>query len=123
MLNNEIKDVISRLGYSKEIITADSAEQKSIAELKRLGIRRIRPAKKGKDSIIQGIQFLKQYDFIVDDRCVNLIEELDNYTWQKDKKTGEYVNVPIDSYNHVLDATRYAVEELNKKKGGMKIWK
>lgn len=113
LLNNQISDVIKALGYSKEIITADSAEKKSIEELRRSGIHRIREAKKGPDSIIQGINFLSQYQFVVDERCVKLIEELENYTWQKDKKTNEYINKPIDSYNHVIDASRYALEEIN----------
>lgn len=113
MLNNEIARVIKQMGYSKEVITADAAEQKSIAELKRDGIDRIRPAKKGPDSVIQGISFLQQYELVVDDRCVKLIEELENYTYQKDKATNEYINKPVDSYNHCIDAIRYAVEEIN----------
>lgn len=113
MLNNEIAQAITDMGYSKEVITADAAEKKSIAEIRRSGIRRIRAANKGPDSIIQGIQFLEQYHFIVDDRCKTLIEELNNYTWVKDKKTNEYTNKPVDAFNHVLDATRYAVEEIN----------
>lgn len=125
MLNDEIASVIKKLGYGKEVITADSAEQKSIEEIRRHGINRIRAARKGKDSVIQGIQYLSQFDLIVDERCVKLIEELENYTWQKDKKTNEYINVPVDSYNHVIDAARYAVESLHKKtvaklfKGGL----
>lgn len=113
LLNNEIARVIKQMGYSKEVITADAAEQKSIAELKRDGIERIRPAKKGPDSVIQGISFLQQYELVVDDRCVKLIEELENYTYQKDKATNEYINKPVDSYNHCIDAIRYAVEEIN----------
>ena len=113
LLNNEIARVIKQMGYSKEVITADAAEQKSIAELKRDGIDRIRPAKKGPDSVIQGISFLQQYELVVDDRCVKLIEELENYTYQKDKATNEYINKPVDSYNHCIDAIRYAVEEIN----------
>lgn len=113
MLNDEIAKVITDMGYQKEIITADVAEQKSIAEIRRDGISRIRPANKGKDSIIQGVQFLQQFKFVVDDRCFKLIEELENYTWIKDKKTGEYTNKPVDSFNHILDAVRYAVEEIN----------
>ncbi|KRL84623.1 PBSX family phage terminase large subunit [Ligilactobacillus apodemi] len=113
LLNNEIARVIKQMGYSKEVITADAAEQKSIAELKRDGIDRIRPAKKGPDSVIQGISFLQQYELVVDDRCVKLIEELENYTYQKDKATNEYINKPVDSYDHCIDAIRYAVEEIN----------
>lgn len=118
MLNDEIADVINKLGYSKERIIADSAEQKSIEEIKRKGVRRITSAVKGKGSILQGIQFIQQYELIVDERCFKLIEEFDNYTWKKDKKSGEYVNEPVDSYNHVIDAIRYAlsVYRENKKK-------
>lgn len=118
MLNNEIANVIKQLGYSKEIITADSAEQKSIAEISNHDITRIRPAMKGKDSIISGIQYLNQFDIVIDERCFKTIEELDNYTWKKDKNTGEYYNEPVDTYNHCIDALRYSVEMLmiNNKK-------
>ncbi|KRN29224.1 phage terminase, large subunit, PBSX family [Lactobacillus selangorensis] len=113
MLNDSIAHAIKSMGYSKEVITADAAEQKSIAEIKRDGIRRIKAAKKGPDSIIQGISFMQQFEIIVDDRCVKIIEELENYTYIKDKQTGEYTNTPVDSYNHGIDATRYALEPLN----------
>lgn len=118
MLNDEIANVIKQLGYSKEIITADSAEQKSIAEISNHDIARIRSAMKGKDSIISGIQYLNQFDIVIDERCFKTIEELDNYTWKKDKNTGEYYNEPVDTYNHCIDALRYSVEMLmiNNKK-------
>lgn len=113
MLNDEIARTIKALGYHKEVITADSAEQKSIAELKlNNGIERIRPARKGKDSVMNGIQFLQQFDIIVDERCIKTIEEFENYTWRKDKGTNEYKNEPVDTYNHCIDAIRYAVESL-----------
>ncbi|MDU9371554.1 PBSX family phage terminase large subunit [Staphylococcus ureilyticus] len=112
MLNDEIANVIRQLGYAKERITADSAEKKSIAEIKRKGIERIKPAMKGADSIMSGIQFISQFDIIVDERCTKTIEELNNYTWKKDKNTDEYYNEPVDTYNHSIDALRYAVEEL-----------
>ena len=113
MLNSDIARMIKQMGYSKEIITADAAEPKSIAEIKRDGIPRIRPAKKGKDSIIQGISFMQQYHLVVDDRCVKTIEELENYTYKKDRQTGEYTNEPVDAYNHEIDAIRYALNEIN----------
>lgn len=112
MLNDEIANVIKQLGYSKERITADSAEKKSIAEMKRAGIERIKPSMKGADSIMSGIQYISQFDIIVDERCYKTIEELDNYTWKKDKQTDEYYNEPVDTYNHCIDSLRYAVEEL-----------
>ena len=110
MMNNEIAEVIKTLGYSKEQIIADSAEQKSVAELRNHGIQRVVGAKKAPGSIMQGIQFLQQYRLVADDRCVKLIEELENYTWMKDRKTNEYINKPSDTYNHVIDASRYAVQ-------------
>lgn len=111
MMNDEIARSIVSLGLAKEKIVADAAEQKSIAELRQLyGISRIVPAFKGPDSIISGIQFVTQHDLIVDERCVKTVEELENYTWKKDKKSGEYINVPVDAYNHLLDALRYGLE-------------
>nr|HEK9963466.1 terminase large subunit [Streptococcus equi subsp. equi] len=89
-------------------IRGDSAEKKSNQELRNLGIPRIIDVKKGPGSVMQGIQYLLQYDWIVDERCVKTIEELENYTWKKDKKTNEYINDPVDSYNHCIDAIRYA---------------
>lgn len=115
MLNDEIAQAIKSLGYAKENITADAAEKKSIAEIKRNGIYRIRPAEKGPNSVVQGVNFLKEFKIVVDDRCVKTIEELENYTYKKDKATNEYTNEPVDSYNHCIDAIRYAVEEINGK--------
>ena len=117
LTNNEIAKVIISLGLQKEVIIADSAEQKSIEEIRRLGIYRIKAADKGPDSIIHGIQWLQQNTIIIDERCSGLIEEFENYTWEKDKKTGEYINKPIDAFNHGIDALRYGVLPF-KKKGG-----
>lgn len=115
MLNDEIAQAIKSLGYAKEKVTADAAEKKSIAEIKRNGIYRIRPAEKGPNSVVQGVNFLKEFKIVVDDRCVKTTEELENYTYKKDKATNEYTNEPVDSYNHCIDAIRYAVEEINGK--------
>ena len=98
------------MGFSKSTIIADSAEPKSIEEIKRLGISRIRPSLKGKDSIIHGIQKLQQYQIIVDPNCEGVITELENYSWKKDKQTGEYTNEPLDEFNHFLDALRYSLQ-------------
>ena len=117
MVNSEIAEVIIDLGLSKEIIVADSAEQKSIEEIRRLGIRRIREAEKGPDSVRHGIDTLLGYQIIVDERCIKTIEEFENYTWLKDKKTGEYVNKPVDLFNHHIDSIRYGVQPLVKRTG------
>ena len=112
-LNDEIAKKIKELGYAKTLIMADSAEQKSIEEIKKCGITRIKPCVKGKGSILQGIQKLQQYELIVHPECVNVIEELENYAWQKDRATNEYINEPVDNWNHYLDALRYSLQCLD----------
>ena len=111
LTNDKIAESITALGYAKEQIRADSAEKKSNQELRNLGIGRVIDVKKGAGSVMQGIQYILQYEWIVDERCVKTIEELENYTWKKDKATNEYINEPVDSYNHCLDAIRYAIQD------------
>ena len=115
MSNKRIADTIREMGYGKEHITADSAEPKSIDELKSLGLR-VKPAMKGKDSIQNGIQWIQDLEIVVHPRCVNFITEISNYTWDKDKFDNK-LNVPIDDFNHLMDAMRYALEKYitNKK--------
>ena len=108
--NTEIARVIKDKGLAKSTIIADSAEMKSIDEIKLEGIRRIKPSVKGQGSILQGIQKLQQYELVVAPECKELIEELQNYSWIKDKKTNEYINTPVDKYNHYLDALRYSLQ-------------
>lgn len=120
LLNNEIAQRIIDMGYGKETITADGAEPKSIDELRTHGISRIRGAKKGNDSILNGIQFIQQFEIIVHSQCVHMIEELQNYTWQKDKN-GIYINKPIDKYNHGIDALRYALEDIRGQSRKLKL--
>lgn len=107
--NKAIYNNIVSMGYAKEQITGDSAEPKSNDELKGYGLR-ISGAKKGKDSVQNGIQFIQDLEIIVHPRCVNFLTEISNYTWQVDK-FGKKTNVPIDDFNHILDAMRYAVEK------------
>ena len=108
--NEELAAIISSLGFAKSTIIADAAEMKSIEEIKRKGITRIKPCVKGPDSIIHGIQRLQQYQIIVHPSCREVITELENYSWQKDKKTNEYINKPVDSFNHFLDSIRYSLQ-------------
>lgn len=116
MSNKAIYEEINKMGYSKEKITADSAEPKSIDELRGLGLRHITGALKGKDSINNGIQFIQDFEIIIHPRCVNFITEISNYTWDEDK-FGNKINKPIDDFNHLMDAMRYAVEKyINQKK-------
>lgn len=108
--NDEIANIIKAKGYCKSLIIADCAEQKSIEEIKRCGIQRIKASTKGKDSILHGIQKLEQYELIVHPKCDEVITELENYSWQKDKQTNEYINKPIDEFNHYIDALRYSLQ-------------
>ena len=108
--NEEIAEKITRMGYSKERIKADSAEPKSIDRLWDLGIKRITRAKKGRDSVRYGIDNLRDYHIIVHPKCVNFITEISNYTWREDPKTGRKLNEPVDDFNHLMDAMRYATE-------------
>ena len=107
--NKKIFEKISSMGYAKEKITADSAEPKSIDELQTLGLRHISGAKKGKDSILNGVQWIQDLEIIIHPRCVNFITEISNYTWDEDK-FGNKLNKPIDDFNHLMDAMRYALE-------------
>lgn len=113
MVNSEIASMIKYKGYAKEQIIGDSSEPKSIEELKRAGILRIKAAAKGKDSILNGIQFIQDFKLIVHPKCENTIIELSNYCW--DTKDGIAINKPIDAYNHLMDALRYALEQIKKK--------
>lgn len=114
MSNRRIYDAITEAGYNKERITGDSAEPKSIDELKGYGLR-IKGAEKGKDSITNGIQWIQDLEIIIHPRCVNFLTEISNYTWDKDK-FGTKLNVPIDDFNHLMDAMRYALEKFIKNK-------
>jgi len=116
LLNNQIATVITDLGFSKSTIIADSAEVKSIEELRRDGLYRIYPAVKGQGSVLQGIQKLQQYDIVVDPSCEHTITELQNYAWKKDRQSNEYVNEPIDEFNHCIDALRYSLQCQDKYK-------
>lgn len=109
MSNKRIADTVKEMGYGKERITADSAEPKSIDELKSLGLR-VKAAMKGKDSVKNGIQWIQDLEIIIHPKCVNFITEISNYTWDKDK-FGNKLNEPIDDFNHLLDAMRYALEQ------------
>ena len=109
MSNEMIYSEILKMGYAKEKIIADCAEPKSIARLKELGLRRIGKARKGRDSINNGIDFIQDFKIYVHPRCVNFLTEISNYTWAEDK-FGNKINTPIDDFNHLMDAMRYAMQ-------------
>ena len=115
--NQDIGQFFTQSGINKTVpIIADSAEPKSIEELRRMGWR-IEGANKGKDSILNGIDILKRFRFNVTKRSSNLIKELNAYKWKE--KDGNATNVPIDSFNHGMDALRYlALNKLAEKNIG-----
>lgn len=108
--NADLVNIITALGFNKSTIIADSAEPKSIAEIKAAGINKIRACKKGADSIIHGIQQLQNYEIIIHPSCAGVITEFENYSWSKDKATDGYINKPIDDFNHYIDALRYSLQ-------------
>lgn len=111
LTNRAICERVTVMGYAKERIKADCAEPKSIDELREAGLRHVRAARKGKDSVNNGIQYIQGYTIIVHPRCVNFITEISNYTWSEDK-FGAKINVPIDDFNHLMDAMRYGLEDV-----------
>lgn len=110
MSNETIADEVIRCGYGKERIIADSAEPKSIDRLYSLGLSHIRAARKGRDSINSGIDFIRGFHIVVHPKCVNFITEISNYVWAEDRLSGKRLNAPADDFNHLMDAMRYAVE-------------
>jgi len=103
LVNSDIADYLPK----NIMVYADCAEPKSIEEIKRLGINMIQGVSKGADSINFGIQLMQEQNYLVTRKSVNVIEELQKYTWKKDKKTNDKLNKPIDKYNHAIDAIRY----------------
>jgi len=106
LLNSDISDLLKTNGV-QDIIYADSAEPKSIAELNSYG-HNVLPVSKGRDSIVYGLNLINQNKVYVTSRSKNLINELRNYIWMTDKQ-GNKLNKPIDAYNHAIDAMRYAI--------------
>ena len=101
-------DIVSAMTHHAggKLIVADSAEPRLIEEIKRQGVN-IEAAVKGQGSITAGIALMQDYTLIVDPSSANLIKELNNYVWN-DKKS----SVPIDAYNHCIDAARYIITKL-----------
>lgn len=123
MSNESIYNWIVDHGYSKEVITADSANPKDIDRLRTLGLLRIRPAKKGSDSILNGINYIQEFEINVNNKCTNFMTEISNYQWEENK-FGNRINKPVDDFNHLQDAMRYAVERTQwKNQAEIKMFK
>lgn len=117
LTNPELSKLMKSNGVSQSAnIYADSAEPKSIAELKQMGWRGVEGAVKGADSITFGIQRIQERTIKVTKRSLNIIKELRSYTWATDKD-GKTLNKPIDAFNHSIDAIRYFYASERKNKG------
>lgn len=107
LTNDKIADMLKEKGV-ETYIYCDSAEPKSIRELQNYGIQAL-PVKKGKDSVMHGIQWIRQQKIVIDRRCQSFINEIQSYKYREDKD-GNVLNQPVDSNNHLLDALRYSLE-------------
>jgi len=124
LTNRDISKKLEEIGIVRGIdeIWADNSEPKSLKEL-RDGGWMIRGAAKGPDSIMRGIDLLKQHKMHVTSDSINMIKELRAYRWQKDKFTGKPISKPVGGYDHLCDALRYiAISKLNKKRRFLKQW-
>lgn len=120
MTNKDIASMVKHKGYLKNLIVADSANPKDIKDLNILGLS-VRGAKKGKDSIMNGIRRLQQFKIYIHPRCENMIIEAENYTWTKDKNTGQYIDKPLDNgFCHLWDCLRYSTEFIRTSNGAIK---
>jgi len=115
LTNNQIHSIMVQLNISKSNeIWADSAEPKSIKDLKNYGWK-VFPVVKGKDSIMYGISLIQEYNLYITSKSKNIIDEFQNYQWMKDKNDNSK-NTPIDAFNHTIDAVRYLfMSKLGKK--------
>ena len=119
LTNQDIAERITANGLDlRDEYICDSAEPKSIEELYRMGVN-AKPAVKGKDSIVHGIQILKRYNLHVTENSLNVRSELRKYKWMVDR-TGRSLNKPVDKFNHAMDAIRYvALIHLNENLKGV----
>lgn len=115
LLIDDIVKEINNRELVKATITADSANPLMIAELRGKGVNRIKAARKGKDSIEQGLSFMQGLKIYIHPSCINTIEEFNTYCYKQDKE-GNWLNEPEDKNNHIIDALRYALEDYNGKK-------
>jgi phage terminase large subunit len=110
MSNKQIADFLQNLPHPSTLVIADSAEPKSIDEIKGYGVP-ILPAQKGPGSVNQRIQLVQSLPMFITKRSVNAIREYRNYLWQTDRD-GKVLNVPMDMFNHAMDAGGYAMQSL-----------
>lgn len=112
--NKQIADLINNLPQNQTLVVADSAEPKSIDELRLYGVNII-AANKGPGSVMQGIQYVQDQRISITKRSINGLKEYRNYMFKTDKE-GKILNIPEDQFNHFVDATRYGMESLRPKR-------
>lgn len=121
LTSSDLNKLMIEKGINRNIpIIADSADPRSIEELRRMGWN-IKGAIKGPDSIINGIDALQRYTKNITSDSLHTIEEFRNYKWDVDKETGKSINVPVDTFNHCIDAIRYGCTNLIRIKAGI-MW-
>ena len=120
MSNEAISEKIKGMLLHRHETVADSSEPKSIDRLAQLGVR-VKPAKKGKDSINSGVDFLQDYEIIVNAHLVEFMTEFDNYSWATDKD-GKATNKPVDDFNHFIDSLRYSTEKFQALQKKLMVW-
>ena len=108
LTNQDIFDEIKKLGLQEEIIICDSAEPKSIEELRRLGAY-CKPSQKGKGSVLNGIQVIKEYDVFASKQSKNLLQEYQYYIWDSNRDGKSINKIKQNGQDHLMDALRYAV--------------
>ena len=110
MSNQAIADKLKEMQAHRHMTTCDSSEPKSIDSLKAKGCR-VRGAMKGADSINAGVDFLLEFEIVVNSHLVEFKTEFENYAWSTNKD-GKTLNKPVDDFNHFIDGLRYACEHL-----------
>ena len=108
---SDIAAAVKLMNLHKNKVYCDAAEPRSIQFLKNEGINAL-PCLKGKDSVKAGLMFLQDHEIIVLEKCKNFIMELENFSYVKDKKTGEYTENTTHEYSHAIDACRYAFSDI-----------
>lgn len=112
---SELAAAIKEMNLTKTKIYVDAAEPRSIQYFKTEGIN-AEPCKKGADSVRAGLLFLQDNKIIVHSRCKNFITELENFSYKKDKRTGQYTNETTHEFSHAIDACRYAFSDIYQTK-------
>lgn len=116
LITREVAQMIKSKGYQNTTIIADCAEGRLIEELKsEHGIKRIKPSRKGKDSIMAGVSKLQGYKIIVHPNLKHTMDEFYSYCYQRDKE-GNWLNKPEDKNNHLMDALRYSLQCIEDKR-------